>query len=58
MSDVKFSSLELSDPTKKAIVDMGFEHMTEVQARTIPLLMQVHVQPSRPPRACLSFRPF
>ncbi|PLW18178.1 hypothetical protein PCANC_12676 [Puccinia coronata f. sp. avenae] len=35
----EFSSLDLSLPTAKAIQDMGFTKMTEVQARTIPPLM-------------------
>lgn len=34
-----FSSLDLSPGTAKAIEEMGFKHMTEVQARTIPPLM-------------------
>ncbi|KAG0148820.1 hypothetical protein CROQUDRAFT_40733 [Cronartium quercuum f. sp. fusiforme G11] len=34
-----FSSLDLSPGTAKAIEQMGFKHMTEVQARTIPPLM-------------------
>ncbi|GAA6018880.1 hypothetical protein JCM11491_001710 [Sporobolomyces phaffii] len=35
----KFSSLDLSPGTRKAIEGMGFENMTEVQARTIPPLL-------------------
>ncbi|KAF9281169.1 ATP-dependent RNA helicase [Mortierella alpina] len=35
----EFSSLELCEPSKKAIVDIGFTKMTEVQARTIPPLL-------------------
>ncbi|KAH9466336.1 hypothetical protein MJO28_001056 [Puccinia striiformis f. sp. tritici] len=35
----EFSSLDLSPPTAKAIEEMGFTKMTEVQARTIPPLM-------------------
>jgi ATP-dependent RNA helicase DDX18/HAS1 len=34
-----FESLDLSEPTRKAIKEMGFTKMTEVQARTIPPLM-------------------
>lgn len=34
-----FSSLDLSEPTRKAISAMGFTTMTEVQARCIPPLM-------------------
>ncbi|POY76102.1 hypothetical protein BMF94_0825 [Rhodotorula taiwanensis] len=36
---VAFSSLDLSDGTRKAIEGMGFAKMTEVQARTIPPLL-------------------
>ncbi|PKY17394.1 DEAD-domain-containing protein [Rhizophagus irregularis] len=34
-----FESLDISEPTSKAIKEMGFTKMTEVQARTIPPLM-------------------
>ncbi|GAA5978218.1 hypothetical protein JCM5350_002230 [Sporobolomyces pararoseus] len=34
-----FSALDLSPGTRKAIEGMGFENMTEVQARTIPPLL-------------------
>jgi hypothetical protein len=34
-----FSSLELSEPTNKALADMEFETMTPVQAKTIPPLL-------------------
>ncbi|CAI2182327.1 8449_t:CDS:2 [Funneliformis geosporum] len=34
-----FESLKISESTKKAIKEMGFTRMTEVQARTIPPLM-------------------
>lgn len=33
----KFTDLRLSEPTKKAIQEMGFESMTEIQARCIPV---------------------
>ncbi|TYJ98972.1 DEAD-box ATP-dependent RNA helicase 51 [Cucumis melo var. makuwa] len=36
MSSVSFDSLELSEKTLRAIKDMGFEHMTQIQARAIP----------------------
>ncbi|KTW29358.1 ATP-dependent RNA helicase HAS1 [Pneumocystis carinii B80] len=36
---VLFSDLSLSKPTEKALQNMGFSKMTEVQARTIPILM-------------------
>ncbi|KIY93643.1 ATP-dependent RNA helicase DDX18, partial [Monoraphidium neglectum] len=39
MSEAPFSGLELSDPTRRAIDEMGFTVMTEVQARTIPALL-------------------
>lgn len=35
----EFSSLDLSAGTVKALAQMGFTHMTEVQARTIPPLL-------------------
>jgi len=38
-SPVKFTDLNLSDATQKAIAAMGFEKMTDVQSRTIPPLM-------------------
>ena len=39
MSGIGFDTLELSAQTRKAIDEMGFAHMTEVQARTIPQLL-------------------
>lgn len=39
MSSIGFDTLELSAQTRKAIDEMGFAHMTEVQARTIPQLL-------------------
>ena len=39
MSAVGFGSLELSAQTTAAIAELGFTHMTEVQARTIPPLL-------------------
>lgn len=39
MSATSFSSLDLSEPTQKALATMGFSTMTEVQARTIPPLL-------------------
>ncbi|KAG5519657.1 hypothetical protein PMAC_001813 [Pneumocystis sp. 'macacae'] len=36
---VMFSDLSLSESTAKALLEMGFSKMTEVQARTIPILM-------------------
>ncbi|KAI9227142.1 MAG: ATP-dependent RNA helicase Has1 [Piptocephalis tieghemiana] len=37
--DLLFDKLNLTDQTRKAIQEMGFTKMTEVQARTIPPLM-------------------
>ena len=39
MSAAEFSSLDLTEQTQRAIAEMGFQHMTEVQARTIPHLL-------------------
>ncbi|GAQ90345.1 DEAD-box ATP-dependent RNA helicase family protein [Klebsormidium nitens] len=39
MSSSAFASVELSENTRNAIKEMGFENMTEVQARTIPQLL-------------------
>ena len=39
MSRVGFDTLEVSEQTSRAIADMGFTQMTEVQARTIPPLL-------------------
>ncbi|CAJ1944320.1 unnamed protein product [Sphenostylis stenocarpa] len=39
MSSESFESLGLSEPTYKAIMDMGFHHMTQIQARAIPPLL-------------------
>ncbi|XP_023739662.2 DEAD-box ATP-dependent RNA helicase 51 [Lactuca sativa] len=40
MSSDSFTSLPLSEPTKKAILDMGFQYMTQIQARSIPPLLE------------------
>ncbi|WVZ11688.1 hypothetical protein V8G54_016218 [Vigna mungo] len=39
MSSESFETLGLSEPTYKAIMDMGFQHMTQIQARAIPPLL-------------------
>ncbi|XWS51301.1 hypothetical protein CRYUN_Cryun12cG0165200 [Craigia yunnanensis] len=39
MSTESFGSLGLSEPTFKAIKEMGFQYMTQIQARAIPPLM-------------------
>ena len=42
LSDTSFTSLEsrVCEPTLRAIVDMGFSHMTEIQAKSIPHLLE------------------
>ncbi|KAI3883330.1 hypothetical protein MKX03_024546 [Papaver bracteatum] len=40
MSTEAFSNLPLSEPTMKAIEDMGFQYMTQIQARSIPRLLK------------------
>jgi len=42
LSDKSFSSLEshVSEATMKGITDMGFTHMTDIQAKTIPHLLE------------------
>lgn len=42
MSDKSFSALKnvVSEPTLRAIAEMGFEKMTEIQARSIPPLLE------------------
>ncbi|CAA2985305.1 DEAD-box ATP-dependent RNA helicase 51 [Olea europaea subsp. europaea] len=39
MSTDTFASLSLSEPTMNAIKDIGFQYMTEIQARAIPPLL-------------------
>lgn len=39
-SEIKFSSLPICDSLKNAIKDMGFENLTEIQAKSIPLMME------------------
>ncbi|PON86539.1 DEAD-box ATP-dependent RNA helicase [Trema orientale] len=39
MSTESFASLNLSEPTLKAIQEMGFQYMTQIQARAIPPLL-------------------
>nr|XP_043622443.1 DEAD-box ATP-dependent RNA helicase 51-like [Erigeron canadensis]XP_043622444.1 DEAD-box ATP-dependent RNA helicase 51-like [Erigeron canadensis] len=40
MSSDAFTDLPLSEPTKKAILDLGFPFMTQIQARGIPPLLE------------------
>ncbi|KAK9105560.1 hypothetical protein Scep_022404 [Stephania cephalantha] len=40
MSAESFAQLELSEPTMNAIKGMGFENMTQIQARAIPPLLE------------------
>ncbi|GJW95984.1 DNA helicase [Tanacetum coccineum] len=35
-----FTAFPLSEPTKKAISDMGFQHLTPIQSRAIPPLLE------------------
>ncbi|KAK4434987.1 DEAD-box ATP-dependent RNA helicase 27 [Sesamum alatum] len=39
MSSQAFAELKLSEPTMNAIKDMGFQYMTQIQARSIPPLL-------------------
>ena len=38
METMRFEDMALSKDTQKAIADMGFEEMTPIQAKTIPLI--------------------
>ncbi|KAL3829890.1 hypothetical protein ACJIZ3_018692 [Penstemon smallii] len=40
MSDEAFSSLPLSEQTMNAVKDIGFQYMTQIQARAIPPLLE------------------
>ncbi|KAK9756921.1 hypothetical protein RND81_01G129900 [Saponaria officinalis] len=40
MSDESFFNLLISEPTKNAIKDIGFTYMTQIQARSIPPLLE------------------
>ncbi|KAL8479902.1 hypothetical protein ACS0TY_026735 [Phlomoides rotata] len=40
MSSEAFAALPISEPTMNAIKDMGFQHMTQIQARSIPPLLE------------------
>lgn len=40
MSDDSFSALQISELTMKAIKDTGFSHMTQIQSRAIPPLLE------------------
>ncbi|KAK9671702.1 hypothetical protein RND81_12G048700 [Saponaria officinalis] len=40
MSDESFFNLPISEPTKNAIKDIGFTYMTQIQARSIPPLLE------------------
>lgn len=42
LADTSFKSLEgaVSESTMKAVADMNFSHMTEIQAKTIPPLLE------------------
>ena len=38
-SDLKFSDLPLSEQTQKAVAELGFSKATEIQARSIPHML-------------------
>ena len=42
MSDTSFATLKgiVSNPTLKAIAEMGFSRMTEIQAKAVPPLLE------------------
>ncbi|TCK87968.1 ATP-dependent RNA helicase DeaD [Natranaerovirga hydrolytica] len=40
METIKFEALNISDPIKQAIADMGFEEATPIQTKSIPILLQ------------------
>lgn len=42
LTDTSFKSLEekVCEPTLKAVADMGFTHMTEIQAKAVPHLLE------------------
>ncbi|KAI3831630.1 hypothetical protein MKX03_021860 [Papaver bracteatum] len=40
MTSEAFSNLPLSEPTLRAIQELGFEYMTQIQARSIPPLLE------------------
>lgn len=41
LRDQEFSSLDISEKTLKAVTEMGFTHLTKIQAETIPHLLQL-----------------
>ena len=40
LSETRFDSLDLPDPLLQALADCGFEHCTEIQALTLPVVLQ------------------
>jgi len=42
MKNIMFKDLPISEEILNATMDMGFENATEVQVKTIPLLMEGH----------------
>jgi ATP-dependent RNA helicase DeaD len=40
METIKFEQLNISDPIKRAIQDMGFEEATPIQTKSIPLILE------------------
>ncbi|MDO5087116.1 MAG: DEAD/DEAH box helicase [Comamonadaceae bacterium] len=39
MSTSRYSDLALAEPLKRAVADMGYEHMTPIQAQAIPVVL-------------------
>jgi ATP-dependent RNA helicase DDX18/HAS1 len=39
LTKIRYDSLDINDNLKKSIADMGFEYMTEIQAKSLPQLL-------------------
>ena len=39
LTKIRYDSLDINDGLKKSIKDMGFEYMTEIQAKSLPQLL-------------------
>jgi ATP-dependent RNA helicase DDX18/HAS1 len=39
LTKIRYDSLDINDNLKKSISDMGFEYMTEIQAKSLPQLL-------------------
>lgn len=42
MERIQFSHLPISEETKKAVAEMGFEEATSIQSQCIPLILKGH----------------